>query len=59
MEMIFNLAVKSLPWTVIHMLFFWFIGLLSGVQLGELTFTPAGFVIFYIATFSYLRSLRP
>jgi len=57
--MYFDLAVKSLPWTVAHMFFFWAIGLIAGIELGEFTFTPAGFVIFYIATLSYLRSLRP
>ena len=55
----FGLAVKSLPWTVVHMLFFWGAGMLAGIQLSGLTFTGGGFVIFYIATFSYLRSLTP
>jgi len=56
----FDLAIKSLPWTVVHMLFFYLVvGVLGNFRLGELTFTAGGFVIFYIATYWYLRSLRP
>ncbi len=59
MGMMFDLAVKSLPWTVAHMFFFWCIGIIAGVNLGSLAFSAGGFVIFYITTYSYLRSLRP
>lgn len=55
----FRLVVISIPWTFVHMLFFYGIGLLANFDMGALAFSPFGFVVFYIATFAYLRSLSP
>ena len=55
----FRLAVVSIPWTFAHMLFFYWIGLLANFNMGSLAFSPFGFVVFYVATFMYLRSLSP
>ena len=59
MGLYFKLAVKSIPWTFAHMFFFYCIGLLANFNMGALAFSPFGFVVFYVATFMYLRSLSP
>ncbi|GEM_PF-6797695 len=57
--MYFRIAAMSIPWTFIHMLFFYGIALLANFPMHDIAFSPFGFVVFYVATFAYIRATWP